>query len=318
MAKDLITHQTSNDIVFSPDKAADLMKFSEFMSNGKVMVPAHLQGKPADCMAVAMQAASWGMSPFAVAQKTHLVNGTLGYEAQLVNAVITSSRAVKGRFHYEYIGDWSKWKCTAKNVGTQQQPKWKNEYHNESGLAVRVGATLNGETEITWGEYVYIEFVKIRNSPLWQTNPKQQLAYLAVKYWSRLYCPEVLLGVYTPDELYEESEYNVGRGTEKVINPVDDQIDVNSVFDQKSDEPVIDMGPEVNQTAEDVFSNQSDDEKPSKTQALIDQINDCEDSDSLAEVGKYISNHACDFSDSELLSIKGVYQKVKRVLEGDE
>jgi hypothetical protein len=37
-----------------------------------------------------MQAAQWGMNPFAVAQKTHVVNGTLGYEAQLVNAVVSS------------------------------------------------------------------------------------------------------------------------------------------------------------------------------------------------------------------------------------
>ena len=41
------------------------------------------------CMAVTLQALQWNMSPFAVAQKTHLVNGTLGYEAQLVNAVFT-------------------------------------------------------------------------------------------------------------------------------------------------------------------------------------------------------------------------------------
>lgn len=42
-------------------------------------------------------------------------------------------------------------------------------------------------------------------------DPRQQLAYLAVKRWSRLYCPDVILGVYTPDELEERQE--------KVINP---------------------------------------------------------------------------------------------------
>lgn len=43
----------------------------------------------------------------------------------------------------------------------------------------------------------------MRNSPLWATDPRQQLAYLAVKRWSRLYAPDVILGVYTPDELDE-------------------------------------------------------------------------------------------------------------------
>ncbi|SUH14933.1 Gifsy-2 prophage RecT [Salmonella enterica subsp. enterica] len=42
--------------------------------------------------------------------ETHLVNGVLGYEAQLVNAVIASSSAIHGRFHYRYGGDWER--CT--------------------------------------------------------------------------------------------------------------------------------------------------------------------------------------------------------------
>jgi hypothetical protein len=34
-------------------------------------------------------------------------------------------------------------------------------------------------------------------------RPRQQLAYLAVKRWARLYCPDVILGVYTADEIDE-------------------------------------------------------------------------------------------------------------------
>ncbi|SPX63869.1 Uncharacterised protein [Leclercia adecarboxylata] len=43
-------------------------------------------------MAIIMQAMQWGMNPYAVAQKTHLVNGVLGYEAQLVNADLQFKR----------------------------------------------------------------------------------------------------------------------------------------------------------------------------------------------------------------------------------
>ncbi|MDH8045814.1 recombinase RecT, partial [Klebsiella pneumoniae] len=59
-------------------------------------------------LAVTMQAAQWGMNPFAVAQKTHVVNGTLGYEAQLVNAVVSSSNLLATRLNYKWDGDWSK------------------------------------------------------------------------------------------------------------------------------------------------------------------------------------------------------------------
>ena len=44
---------------------------------------------------------------------------------------------------------------------------------------------------------------RTRNSTLWADDPRQQLAYLAIKRWARLYCPDVILGVYSPDELNE-------------------------------------------------------------------------------------------------------------------
>lgn len=168
-----------------------------------------------------MQAMQWGMNPYAVAQKTHLVNGVPGYEAQLINAVISSSNAIVGHFHYEYDGDWSKCasrreeivKKPAKGGGIYEKKEmvrgWNSE--DEQGLSVRVGAVIRGETEITWGEPVYFSSVIIRNSPLWTSNPKQQIAYLALKYWARLYCPAVILGVYSPDE--------VEQRTEREINP---------------------------------------------------------------------------------------------------
>ena len=115
-------------------------------------------------------------NPFAVAQKTHLVNGVLGYEAQLVNAVVQNSGAVRGAPHYEYRGEGPALEC-------------------------RVGFVLRGQTEITWGEFLRSDSVTTKNSPLWKTNPKQQLGYLQIKNWARAYAPGAIMGVYTTDEL---------------------------------------------------------------------------------------------------------------------
>lgn len=162
--------------IFNPSQMNALVQFSEMMAKSVISVPDHLRGKPADCMAIAMQAAQWGMNPFAVAQKTHVVSGRLGYEAQLVNAVVQQSGAIVGSFSYEYRGDNQAVEC-------------------------RVGAVLRGEAEITWGEWLSANSVQTKNSPLWKTNPKQQLGYLQVKNWARAYAPGAILGVYTPDEL---------------------------------------------------------------------------------------------------------------------
>ena len=209
----ITTEQAPNTIsasnaVFNVQALGQLTAFADLMAQSTVTVPKHLAGKPADCMAIVMQAMQWGMNPYAVAQKTHLVNGVLGYEAQLVNAVISSSSAIQGRFHYEYGGDWEK-------IAGQKDGR------DELGLFIRVGAVLRGEAEITWGEPIYLADITTRNSPLWKTAPKQQIAYLAVKYWARLYCPEVILGVYSPDE--------VEPRTEKEINPAPQRVNLKEI-----------------------------------------------------------------------------------------
>lgn len=173
--------------IFSPEGMDRLVRFATLMADSKATVPAHLAGKPADCLAVTMQAAQCGMNPFAVAQKTHVVNGTLGYEAQLVNAVVSSSNLLATRLNYKWDGDWSK--VSGK---TDKSPS----------LTVTVWATLKGESEprtLT----ISMAQAGVRNSPLWEQDPRQQLAYLCVKRWARLHAPDVLLGVYTPDELQE-------------------------------------------------------------------------------------------------------------------
>lgn len=161
------------------DVISQVERVAAIMCQAKVTVPAHLVGSKGDCFAIALQAAAWGMSPFTVAQKTHLVKGTLGYEAQLVHAVILSSRLIRGRFTYEWGGG------------------------EGNSLKCRTGATVRGEAEITWGTWSHISKQTVQNSSLWKSDPAQQLAYLAVKKWARLYCPDVIAGVYTPDELQE-------------------------------------------------------------------------------------------------------------------
>lgn len=235
-----VTMSASNAI-FNVQALTQLTSFANLMADSTVTVPAHFVGKPADCMAVVMQAMQWGMNPYAVAQKTYLVGGVLGYEAQLVNAVVTSSNVIQGRFHYEYGGDWSKCtktkEATIKKSGkngsyevTQRVKAWSDD--DEDGLYIRVGAVIRGEGKITWGEPVYLSGVAVRNSPLWATNPKQQIAYLAVKYWSRLYCPEVILGVYTPDEIEVRAE--------KEINPQPQQrASINQMSEADVSQPVV-------------------------------------------------------------------------------
>lgn len=184
-----VNAQTSN-LVLDPQAMQSMIAFADFMCKAAITVPKHLQGQPGDCLAVTMQAMQWGMNPFAVAQKTHIVNGNLGYEAQLINAVIISKAPIVGRPDFEWYGDWSKVDgktCKASDIG------------------VRTWVTIKGDTVPRVIDVSFAQVGSVRNSPLWVNDPKQQIAYLATKKLARLHFPDVILGVYSEDELQDHA-----------------------------------------------------------------------------------------------------------------
>lgn len=133
---------SASSAIFNVQALGQLTAFAELMASSTVTVPAHFVGKPSDCMAVVMQAMQWGMNPYAVAQKTYLVNGVLGYEAQLVNAVVTSSTAIHGRFHYKYEGDWSR--CTKSREVVEKKPALAEIMKLQSAFVIGVTKMSRG------------------------------------------------------------------------------------------------------------------------------------------------------------------------------
>lgn len=167
-----------------PQSLQEVVTFAQTMSSGAIALPKHLRGEPGACLAICMQALRWEMDPFAVANKSYSVNDRLGYEAQLVNAVVITRAPIVGRPRYEYSGDGAGRKC-------------------------RVVIKVVGEDEPLDYETPTLGSIPVKNSPLWKSDPDQQLGYYAIRSWARRHTPEVLLGVYTKDELEAEEPRNV-------------------------------------------------------------------------------------------------------------
>lgn len=152
------------------DQAARL---AEMMSKGK-LVPSHLQASPGDCLMVIEQAVRWGMSPFAVAQSTSVISGKLMFEGKLVAAALHTSGVLATRLDYQYSG-----------TGNDRQ--------------LVVSALLVGEKE---PRTVTVKLADAKtNNGMWTKQPDQQLAYHGARVWARRYAPEVMLGVYSPEEM---------------------------------------------------------------------------------------------------------------------
>jgi hypothetical protein len=232
-------------LLANPQVFGYLERLASNMATARSAVPDHLR-TPGDCLAIILQSAKWGMDPFAVAQKTFIISGKLGYEAQLVNAVVTSSGAVQGKFNYEWFGPWEnvigKFQWREGKNGKYQVPAWNEK--DEIGCGIRVSATLTGEDTPRILELLLVQ-ATVRNSTLWASDPKQQIAYLAVKRWARMFAPETILGVYTRDELEE-----VGKAPPKPITPTNtgsqSQNLVNAIKGQEDQEdPPETMQPEI-------------------------------------------------------------------------
>jgi len=163
-----------NRAMFQPTNMGEAMELAKLMASSN-FVPPHLRNKAGDCLAVVMQASRWAMDVFSVASKSYFVSDRIAYEAQLVNAVINSSGVLDGRLKFDWQGEGN-------------------------DLVVTVSGKIKGEPDIK-KRRVAIKNITTRNSPLWKQDPEQQIGYYASRAWVRLHAPEVLMGVYTPDEI---------------------------------------------------------------------------------------------------------------------
>lgn len=213
----------STAMMFGSGNFDRAMKVADAMASAVVSVPTHFRGKPGDCLAIVMQAAQWNMNPFAVAQKTHLSqSGALGYEAQLISAVIVSSGAITGQPEFTFIGDWNKILGKVEERKSDKGGKYYVATYtkaDEAGLGVICRAQLRGESEpreIT----VMMSQCYPRFSTQWATDPQQQITYVAVRKFARRYAPGAILGVYTPDELEDQSPRDMGTITDRETGEV--------------------------------------------------------------------------------------------------
>lgn len=177
---DIVIAQNGNSML-APANMEQAMKLAEMMSGAK-LVPVHLQGKSADCLLVIEQASRWKMSPFAVAQCTSVIQGKLMYEGKLVAAVVNANGGLEERLSFDYKG-----------TGETR--------------AITVSGKFRGEKDPRTVD-VALKDVKTANS-MWQKQPDQQLMYSGTRAWARRHAPELMLGVYSPEEFDQNSMIDI-------------------------------------------------------------------------------------------------------------
>lgn len=151
------------------------------MLAASTMVPEQFRNNVGNCMIALNFASRTRLDPAMVMQKMYIIKGRPGIEGQLVIALINNS----GRFsplQFRFSGEGKAKQCTA--------------------FATDIKSGQACEQTVTW-KMVESEGWNKKQGSKWNTMPELMFQYRAAAFFGRLYCPEVLLGMPTREELID-------------------------------------------------------------------------------------------------------------------
>lgn len=168
--------------LFDSELLPKMLKLAEVMAESKTM-PAIFHNKRADCLRIIDLAYRINQCPFAVADFCFFVSGRLSMEGKGVAAIINASPKIIGSLHYNFNPD--------RNV------------KDTSNYLCTVSGTIQGESEprqVSVSLALGMSDAKGAESR-WKKDPDQMLIYYGARVWARRFAPEVIAGLYTPEEL---------------------------------------------------------------------------------------------------------------------
>ena len=154
--------------------AGEVMAFANMMAQSGFAVRAPFRNSPGACLAIIDDAIRFGMSPYALARGAYLVNDQLAYESKIVAAVIIGRAPIRDLPEYAFAGAGDGLRCTV----TIELVSGKKITHQSPPLGRIVP----------------------RNSPLWTSDPEQQLGYYTIRAMARRHFPHTLAGIYDLEE----------------------------------------------------------------------------------------------------------------------
>ena len=161
-----------------PEVRGYLMEVAESLATATI-IPANFQRKPADCFLALHIAARMGADPIVVMQNLYVIQGKPGWNASFAIAQANASGVFSDRITYQ-------------------------EHGKGDDLRVRASATLASTGEVVHSITVSMVMAKAEGwakNKKYQTMPELMLRYRAATFLIRQFCPEVLLGMSTAEEV---------------------------------------------------------------------------------------------------------------------
>jgi len=160
-----------------PAQHSGMLQTANALSKSDI-IPEQFRNKPANCFIALDTARRMGASVLEVMQSMYVVHGSLGWKATYAIALANKRGPWMGQLMFDTEGSGKTLSVTC----------WAMH-------------ALTGEKISRTVDMKLAEAEKWTSNPKYKTMPEQMLCYRAATFLIRLYCPEVLLGLQTTEEL---------------------------------------------------------------------------------------------------------------------
>jgi len=202
-------------IMLDPRLFDQISRASSAMAKAENVIPKHLLGRPSACFVVLSSAIEWKLNWWFVARNTYMTpGGSIAFQGQLCHAILENSGRFISPIEFEHVGDWDAiaGMMTMKKGDSGKEypaPTWRG-LPEEKGLGVIVHGHVRGErVPRVWpakGPFLLSQAYPL-NSPLWATDPRTQICYLAVRRFGTLAVPGIYGGAqFSVDDFLEASD----------------------------------------------------------------------------------------------------------------
>ncbi len=173
------------------------------------IVPTDYRGNLSNALIALDMSNRLGISPMMVMQNLYIVNGRPSWSSQFIIAAINNSKRFAESLKFELQGTGDNMSCYA----------YTKDYEGNGikGPAI----TMKMAKSEGWVS---------KKGSKWQTMPEVMIRYRAASFFGRLYCSDLLMGIYSEDE----SE-NIGKSTIEPVEKVPDTFNLDT--EDKTEEP---------------------------------------------------------------------------------
>ena len=186
------------------------------------------QNAAANCLIALNMANRMGYDPLMIMQNLHIIEGRPAWSSQFIIAAINA------------CGKFSPLRFEIMNHGMTDVECIETYWENKKKQTRQIKTQIENVSCVAWaiekatGER--IESAKIdmvmaikegwyqKNGSKWQTMPDQMLRYRAAAFFGRIYAPEILMGIYSADEVRDFVDVTPERAPQPAAHPKQQQI----------------------------------------------------------------------------------------------